>query len=119
MKIQYLNGSRLYHAFLAGGEAVIRDLAYLNKINVFPVPDADTGTNLATTMRAIAAREKIRGYAVVHVLNPERAEIYTRKLIEILGMAPEFIQDIAPVIGAHAGIGAAAVALVSEVRPRS
>jgi hypothetical protein len=54
MKIRYLNGNRLYHAFLAGGEAVIRDQDYLNKINVFPVPDADTGTNLASTMRAIA-----------------------------------------------------------------
>ena len=54
MKIRYLNGSRLYHAFLAGGNAVIQDQSYLNKINVFPVPDADTGTNLATTMRAIA-----------------------------------------------------------------
>ena len=54
MKIRYLNGSRLYYAFLAGGNAVIKDQSYLNKINVFPVPDADTGTNLATTMRAIA-----------------------------------------------------------------
>lgn len=54
MKIRYLDGPRLYHAFLAGGEAVIRDQNYLNKINVFPVPDADTGTNLASTMRSIA-----------------------------------------------------------------
>lgn len=54
MKIRYLNGSRLYFAFLAGGNAVIEDQDYLNKINVFPVPDADTGTNLASTMRAIA-----------------------------------------------------------------
>ena len=54
MKIRYLDGHRLYHAFLAGGEAVIQDQAYLNKINVFPVPDADTGTNLAATMRSIA-----------------------------------------------------------------
>ncbi|MBN1940180.1 MAG: DegV family EDD domain-containing protein [Candidatus Aminicenantes bacterium] len=53
-KIRYLNGSRLYRAFVAGGNAVIRDHSYLNKINVFPVPDADTGTNLASTMRAIA-----------------------------------------------------------------
>jgi len=53
-KIRYLNGSRLFHAFVAGGNAVIRDHSYLNKINVFPVPDADTGTNLASTMRAIA-----------------------------------------------------------------
>jgi len=54
MKIRYLNGSRLYFAILAGGNAVIEDQSYLNKINVFPVPDADTGTNLASTMRAIA-----------------------------------------------------------------
>ena len=54
LKIRYLNGKRLYQAVLAGGDAVIQDQAYLNKINVFPVPDADTGTNLATTMRAIA-----------------------------------------------------------------
>lgn len=54
MKIGYLNGQRLYNAFLAGGNAVIQDQEYLNKINVFPVPDADTGTNLAATMRSIA-----------------------------------------------------------------
>jgi uncharacterized protein len=54
VRIRYLNGNRLYHAVLAGGVAVIRDQDYLNKINVFPVPDADTGTNLASTMRAIA-----------------------------------------------------------------
>ncbi|HOI44409.1 MAG TPA: DegV family protein [Candidatus Aminicenantes bacterium] len=58
MKIRYLDGRRLYHAFLAGGEAVISDQNYLNKINVFPVPDSDTGTNLATTMRAISQRAK-------------------------------------------------------------
>ena len=58
MKIRYLDGTRLYHAFLAGGRAVIRDRAYLNKINVFPVPDADTGTNLAATMQAIAGRAR-------------------------------------------------------------
>jgi DegV family protein with EDD domain len=54
MKIRYLNSQRLYYAFLAGGNAVIQDKDYLNKINVFPVPDADTGTNLAATMRSIA-----------------------------------------------------------------
>jgi len=53
MKIRYLNGRRLYYAFLAGGQAVIRDKDYLNKINVFPVPDADTGTNLASTFHSI------------------------------------------------------------------
>lgn len=54
MKISYLNGKRLYYAFLAGGNAVIDDQKYLNKINVFPVPDGDTGTNLASLFRSIA-----------------------------------------------------------------
>jgi DegV family protein with EDD domain len=58
MKIRYLDGMRLYYAILAGGEAVIRDRAYLDRINVFPVPDSDTGTNLASTMRSIAERAK-------------------------------------------------------------
>jgi DegV family protein with EDD domain len=54
MKIKYLNGRRLYYAFLAGGEAVIQDKDYLNRINVFPVPDSDTGTNLASTLHSIS-----------------------------------------------------------------
>lgn len=54
MKISYLDGPRLYYAFLVGGNEVIKDQEYLNKINVFPVPDSDTGTNLASTMRSIA-----------------------------------------------------------------
>jgi len=54
MKISYLDGHRLYYAFIVGGNEVIKDQKYLNKINVFPVPDSDTGTNLASTMRSIA-----------------------------------------------------------------
>jgi DegV family protein with EDD domain len=58
MKIRYLDGHRLYYAVLAGGQAVIRDQDYLNRINVFPVPDSDTGTNLASTMRSIAEQAR-------------------------------------------------------------
>jgi DegV family protein with EDD domain len=54
MKISYIDGPRLYNAFMVGGNEVIKDQKYLNKINVFPVPDADTGTNLASTMRSIS-----------------------------------------------------------------
>ncbi|MBN2830450.1 MAG: DegV family EDD domain-containing protein [Candidatus Cloacimonetes bacterium] len=59
MKIRYLDGKRFYHGLIAGGEAVIRNRKYLNKINVFPVADADTGTNLALTMQAILSKSKI------------------------------------------------------------
>jgi len=48
-----LDGKRLYYSFLAGAQRIFDHQVLLNKINVFPVRDADTGTNLASTMRAI------------------------------------------------------------------
>ncbi|MFA7202555.1 MAG: DegV family protein [Candidatus Caldatribacteriota bacterium] len=50
MPIKYLNGKRLYYAFISGANEIIRQKEKLNKINVFPVPDGDTGTNLAYTI---------------------------------------------------------------------
>ncbi len=39
---------------MAGSEHVYTHRAELDRINVFPIPDGDTGTNLALTLRAIA-----------------------------------------------------------------
>jgi len=52
-KINYLNGIRLHRAMVAGIRKVVSHQDYLNKINVFPVPDGDTGTNMAFTLTAI------------------------------------------------------------------
>ncbi len=48
-----LDGKQLYYSFLAGSYNVFENQKLLNQINVFPVPDADTGTNLASTFRSI------------------------------------------------------------------
>lgn len=48
-----LDGKQLYFSFLAGAQRIFDNQELLNKINVFPVADADTGTNLVSTMRAI------------------------------------------------------------------
>ncbi|MBZ5590150.1 MAG: DegV family EDD domain-containing protein [Acidobacteriia bacterium] len=53
--VQFLTGPRLARALRAGALAVAREQETLNRINVFPVPDADTGANLASTLRAAAA----------------------------------------------------------------
>ena len=53
MSIEYLDGIRLYRALSAGLHRVLEREDYLNKINVFPVPDADTGTNMAYTLSVI------------------------------------------------------------------
>jgi len=51
--ITLLDGKTLYYSFLAGAQKIFENQVQLNKINVFPVADADTGTNLASTMRSI------------------------------------------------------------------
>ncbi len=47
-----IDGAALARAFAAGAEALRRQADAINAINVFPVPDGDTGTNMYMTMRA-------------------------------------------------------------------
>lgn len=51
--IAYLDAPRLLRALTAGISNVFRRREYLNRINVFPVPDGDTGTNMAFTFKSI------------------------------------------------------------------
>lgn len=51
--VKLLDARSFYYAFLAGAQRIFENQGLLNKMNVFPVADADTGTNLASTMRSI------------------------------------------------------------------
>jgi hypothetical protein len=51
-----LSGETFSRVVRAGALAVVREQESLNRINVFPVRDADTGANLAATLRAAATR---------------------------------------------------------------
>ncbi len=50
---QVINGKLLYYGFIAGSRQVLQNQEELNRINVFPVRDKDTGTNLASTIRSV------------------------------------------------------------------
>ena len=52
--IVYLDGPRLRASLLAAADWVDAGREELDRINVFPVPDGDTGTNFASTFRAVA-----------------------------------------------------------------
>jgi DAK2 domain fusion protein YloV len=52
-KISYLDGIRFKRTIIAGANWLIQMQDYLDNINVFPVPDHDTGTNMAYTMKGI------------------------------------------------------------------
>ena len=53
LKIAYINGKRLQQAMLAAARRLRRQRQAINRINVFPVADGDTGTNLLFTLRSI------------------------------------------------------------------
>lgn len=53
MKITYLDGKRLYYAFISGAREVINNRKELNKTNLFPVADGDTGSNLSRTLTVV------------------------------------------------------------------
>lgn len=55
IRIRYLNGERLKRSIIASAKRVIQAEDHLNDINVFPVADGDTGTNMAITMDSIAS----------------------------------------------------------------
>jgi DegV family protein with EDD domain len=61
---QGLDGARLALALRAGIHRLLTREEVINKINVFPVPDGDTGTNLALTLHAVLQR--LRSDPVVH-----------------------------------------------------
>ena len=52
-KIKYIDGIRFYRSIVVGINNLISRQDYLNQINVFPVPDGDTGTNMAFTVNEI------------------------------------------------------------------
>jgi hypothetical protein len=54
MPITHLSGLQLKRAVISGAQRVIQMQEQLNNINVFPVADSDTGTNMALTMRSVA-----------------------------------------------------------------
>ena len=74
-KITYLDGTRWHRALVAGTSNVISRQEYLNKINVFPVPDGDTGTNMTFTLTSIldSTVQKIhtRGHNTTQCFNPQ------------------------------------------------
>src|SRR3984893_3626379 len=54
MPISHLYGPLLRQGIVAASQRLIQMQAEIDKINIFPVADYDTGTNMALTMRSVA-----------------------------------------------------------------
>lgn len=57
--MKHINGRDLYQMFNYGTHFVVKKRMLLNDINVFPVPDGDTGNNLVHTMQTISRESNV------------------------------------------------------------
>jgi hypothetical protein len=86
--ISYLDAPRLLRALSAGIGHLFQRREYLNRSNVFPVPDGDTGTNMAFTFKAI-----LEGHGRVHSCH---------------------VTEAGPALGVHLGPGGLVVAFLPQ-----
>ena len=54
MEITSINASQFAKMFLAGAKNLEAKKEWINELNVFPVPDGDTGTNMSMTIMSAA-----------------------------------------------------------------
>lgn len=54
MSINKIDAGMIQKMFLAGAKALEAKKEYINELNVFPVPDGDTGTNMTMTIMSAA-----------------------------------------------------------------
>ncbi|HXE58717.1 MAG TPA: DegV family protein [Gemmatimonadales bacterium] len=72
--IAYVDGPRLARSLFAAADWVAAGRDEINRINVYPVPDGDTGTNFSLTLRSVADALRALGDAPL----PETAEAAAR-----------------------------------------
>lgn len=68
MEIQTINAAAFAKMFLAGAKNLEAKKEWINELNVFPVPDGDTGTNMSMTIMSAAK-------AVSELEQPTMAEL--------------------------------------------
>ena len=74
--IAYVDGPRLARSLFAAADWVAAGREEINRINIFPVPDGDTGTNFSLTLRSVADALRALGDASL----PETARTASRAM---------------------------------------
>jgi DegV family protein with EDD domain len=87
------------------GKAIVFDKSFNQKANMEKVMGY---------IGKISEKDSIGDYIVLHANNDEAANWYTEQMQTLTGKNPVSVVNISPVIGANVGIGAAAVALITD-----
>ncbi|HKK28721.1 MAG TPA: DegV family protein [Gemmatimonadota bacterium] len=119
-RIAYCDGARLRRALLAAADRVSAERSDLDRINVFPVADGDTGTNLALTLRSVADAVRPLQGASLHDVAQTAARAGVLAARGNSGMlVSQFLLGFASHLGRRARAGAAEVADAAVAGARS
>jgi DegV family protein with EDD domain len=87
------------------GKAIVFDKSFNQKANMAKVMGH---------IKRLSGGKKVWNYIVLHAQNPDAAGWYANEMETLFAKKPVSVINISPVIGAHAGVGAAAVAFMYE-----
>jgi hypothetical protein len=87
------------------GKAIVFDKSFNQKVNMEKVMGH---------IRNLMKEKTVWNYIVLHANNNEAAQWYSEKMENLTNKKPASVVNISPIIGANAGIGAAAVALLLD-----
>ncbi len=100
--ISYVDGPRLSRSLLAAADWVAAGRDELNRMNVFPVPDGDTGTNMWLTLREVAQALRTLGDAPLPQVTETMAQASIRGARGNSGMMlSQFLLGLRDGLGDH------------------
>ncbi|MGN1457462.1 MAG: DAK2 domain-containing protein [Acutalibacteraceae bacterium] len=71
-----INGSCYKNALISGANNISRNSQLINSMNIFPVPDGDTGTNMSMTINsAVSALENVESMSISEVASIAASEM--------------------------------------------
>jgi len=68
LSTQNIDGMQLKNMIISGANNLENNKGPINSLNVFPVPDGDTGTNMSLTMQSAVREIKAAGDCAVHTV---------------------------------------------------
>ena len=69
MSEKYIDAEMLERMFISGAYNLEANKEWINELNVFPVPDGDTGTNMTLTILSAVSEVKALGNAAMPELS--------------------------------------------------
>lgn len=79
MAMKTMNAGMLRKMFLAGAANIEAKKEFINELNVFPVPDGDTGTNMSLTImsaaKEVSALEKVEMETLAKAISSGSPEV--------------------------------------------